>query len=280
MKAHVTVDGIRLCYRERGEGPGVLFLHGWGASSKFWRGTQRTFRRAYRTVALDLCGFGRSDKPENGYSICHQAALVARCIESLGLAPVHVVGHSMGGMVALKLAAIHPELVRGLVLVGTPVQGERGLTLRASLASAVPFKRFFFLFRKSPALVQFIINNFTYMGRLPRELLLDARHLPVHSLYRSVLAIRGADLTEDLPRVRVPTLVVHAARDALVRPEAADLAVSRVKGARLVRFEGVGHCPMLERPKEFNQVLRGFLDETSGLATARRRDSARGRKVG
>lgn len=118
VDGQVDVGGLRLHYRQLGDpaGPGVLVLHGIMGLSREWDTLTRALAGEHRVVALDLRGHGRSDWAET-YTASAMADDVAAAIESLGLAPSHLVGHSMGGMVALLVAARRPDLVDRLALI-------------------------------------------------------------------------------------------------------------------------------------------------------------------
>ncbi|MCB0119292.1 MAG: alpha/beta fold hydrolase, partial [Anaerolineales bacterium] len=111
----LNVNGVDLYYEVNGKGQTVVFIHGLGSSCQDWEKQEPVFSKQYQVVTLDLRGHGKSQKPSGPYSIALFARDVAGLIRSLNLAPVHVVGISLGGMIALQLAADHPELVRSFV---------------------------------------------------------------------------------------------------------------------------------------------------------------------
>ena len=116
---YLPVDDTRLYYDERGEGPPLLLVHGLGSSSRDWFEQVSHFADRYRVLRIDLRGHGRSERPPGPYHIAQFARDVAVGLRRLNAAPAHVVGLSMGGMVALELAASAPALVRSLVITNS-----------------------------------------------------------------------------------------------------------------------------------------------------------------
>src|SRR2546427_2461709 len=125
----IEIEGTGIHYVERGSGPALVLIHGFGGHTYSFRHQIPAFAADYRVVAVDLKGFGYSEKPRNSdYSLTWQAGMVAKLMEALGIARADVVGHSMGGEVAMRLAAAYPEKVEKLVLAAS-VSGGRIWTL-------------------------------------------------------------------------------------------------------------------------------------------------------
>jgi pimeloyl-ACP methyl ester carboxylesterase len=120
----VEVDGVPIHYVEAGQGKAVLLIHGLGASTFSFRHTIPELAQRYRVIALDLKGFGYSARPQSDYSLTAQAALVRQVMDRLGVERAAVVGHSMGGAVAMRLALGYPERVSRLVLVASATDRE------------------------------------------------------------------------------------------------------------------------------------------------------------
>ena len=114
----IVRDGTKLAYEERGTGePAFVFVHGWTCDRSFFAPQAEHFARRHRVVSVDLRGHGESDKPEGPYSIATFADDIAYLMERLGLGRAVVVGHSMGGITVLQLAAAHPDRVAAIVMV-------------------------------------------------------------------------------------------------------------------------------------------------------------------
>ncbi|MHC1730025.1 MAG: alpha/beta fold hydrolase [Syntrophobacteraceae bacterium] len=115
----IKVRDVTLYYEINGEGQPLLFIHGLGLSTRDWEKQVDFFSRHYRVVTYDIRGHGRSEKPLGPYSIRQFADDATAFIQSLSIAPVHIVGLSMGGMIAFQMAVSTPELVKTLVIVNS-----------------------------------------------------------------------------------------------------------------------------------------------------------------
>jgi pimeloyl-ACP methyl ester carboxylesterase len=216
-------------------------------------------------LAFDNRGTGLSDKPPGPYSIELLADDAASVLESRGLASADVYGHSLGGYIALTLAVRRPELVRSLVLVGTgpggpghePVPSETleiwrsayGLPLEESVRMAFP-------------------TSFPpgWPDEHPQEFeaFLAERFAsptpPECWLAQAEAGDRYKDTGVDVERIGVPALVVHGELDRVVPVGNGRLLAERMPKAELVLLEGQAHAPMLERPREFGELICRFLD--------------------
>ncbi|MBI4864590.1 MAG: alpha/beta fold hydrolase, partial [Candidatus Riflebacteria bacterium] len=124
----VSVNGCQIYYQDVGRGDPVVLVHGWPVSSLYWNNVIPDLARRRRVLALDLKGFGRSDRPNcKAYRIADLADDLAGFLDELGIASADLVGHSLGGMTSLFLALSHPRKVRRLVAVAAPVHGPSSL---------------------------------------------------------------------------------------------------------------------------------------------------------
>lgn len=267
-----SVGDVYLELGGEGEGPPVVLLHGFGASVFSWRKVAPELAAAgFRVVALDLAGFGYSGRPVDraAYTPAGQAAVVAEVLErlgpELGTAPVHLVGHSFGGGVALSLAASRPELVRSLVLADTTLPTHS----RAPRAGWPLYRPVAYLLLRTVGLRRWFVRRALELAfhddALVTPELVDA--------YRERLLYRGPasayrSLTGPLPRERlavdltaigVPTLVVWGEEDALIPVEAGRRAAGRIPGARFTSLPECGHLPMEECPEALLGAALGFL---------------------
>jgi 3-oxoadipate enol-lactonase len=261
----LNVPGARLCWESHGpdaaaEGrpPSVVLLHGLGSSAADWFFQVPAFAARHRVLAPDLPGHGRStaDRP---LSVEDMAAAVAALLERLGEPAAHVVGLSLGGCVALTLAAREPERVRSLVLVNAFARlrpaGPRGaarLLARLGLLAVAPMP---------------VVAAQVARGLFPRP---DQRALyerAVASLAanprRRYLAALGAAAAFDgraaLASIHRPTLIVAGERDATVPRAAAERLARGIAGARLVVVPDSGHATPADQPEVFNRVVLDFL---------------------
>lgn len=263
----VRVDGRRVWVEDRGAGPAVVMLHGFGGSSYSWRAVDTALADRFRVLSVDLSGFGYSERPrgKEAYTRDGQGAMVLGVLDALGIEHAHLVGHSYGGAIAMALAARHPERFDSLVLVDAAgpeypqerrnwVAGIRPLTsvwvrtvalrrertvqgLEASVADDALV---------TPALVDEYWRRLTVEGA-PR------------AFFGLTAPVDPPDPAIDLARISVPTLVVWGCEDALITVEAGRRAAALIPGSTFVTLPGVGHLPMEERPAELARTMREFL---------------------
>lgn len=263
-------DGGHLFTTANGHGPTFLFVHGFAMTSRVWTKQFRDLPRAgIRAVAFDHRGHGASTVPMVETSIDNLADDVRVVVEGLDLRDAMVVGHSMGGMALLAFAVRYPEVaaarLRGLVLVSTAAR--LGLTHVPLLSrAAVPFTTGFVRsgawsrsdWSASAARLLFGKDPVPSQVDLARVLLASARE---ETVVGCAHAMASFDLTRQLARVAVPTLVVNGTADLLTTPGDARRLARGIPGARLELVSGAGHMVMLERAERFGALLCGFARE-------------------
>lgn len=260
MSSIVTEQGV-VHYEAYGRGTPVILLHGWLGSWGCWLGTMEALASHHRTYALDFWGFGESDKRRESYNISDFVALVEQFMERLGIQAAPVMGHSMGGTVALKLALDRPQRVSKVAMVGSPIDG-RSLNLFLKLAG---FPWIAFLVWNSPSLLRLGIRLFApwiaaswseWYGMLMRDL----SRMTLESFLWSIHSLHHTDLRPRLHALRMPALGVYGRGDKIVDPRQADL-LEKVSGARVVMMQSARHFPMLDEPDAFYSTARGFFSD-------------------
>lgn len=262
----VDVGGARLWMEQAGEGPAVLCLSGLGYASWCWGELQAALSSRWRALAVENRGTGRSEKPPGPYSIEQFADDAARVLDRLELAEAHVVGHSMGGYIALKLALRHPGRVRSLVLVGTTDGGAGALPVPESTRSAwqaaaglgpAEFARRTMPLSYAPGWVEANPERF--------ESILSARlrHPTPIDAWQAQYAACEQYLMRGIPTsdIRNPALVVHGTQDRVVPFENGARLASRLPQGRLHRILGGGHLCFLEDPEGFARLVAAHLEE-------------------
>jgi pimeloyl-ACP methyl ester carboxylesterase len=273
-----TIHGYRRAYRMAGTGPALLLLHGIGDSSEAWLPVLPQLARSYTVIAPDLLGHGGSDKPRADYSVAAYANGMRDLLGVLDVDQVTVVGHSLGGGVAMQFAYQFPERTQRLVLVGAGGAG-RELNPLLRLVSAPLADQLLGLLRLPGARLQSRLVA-DVLRRLGTDVGLDsvdflrvvsalpdaeARSAFIRTL-RGVVDWRGQVVTM-LDRcylaAGMPTLLVWGERDAVVPVDHAFRAHDAMTGSRLVIFEGAGHFPFRTDPQRFVQVLADFMTGTT-----------------
>jgi pimeloyl-ACP methyl ester carboxylesterase len=252
----IVIDRQSVHYEVLGRGRPVLFLHGWMGSWRYWFPTMERVAGTFRTYSFDFWGFGESRRQRTPESIQNYSNQVIRFLDELGIDQVQLVGHSMGGMVALKTAIAHPERISRVAAVGAPIVGDSlswllKLTDRPVLAD---------LFARTRWLRRFAFRHFLGETNDPavNEILDDSVKSSSTTLQRAVGSMWRTDLRPELARLTVPTLIVHGGRDEIVNPNQADL-FDNVPVAEVVVMPESKHVPYLDEADLFNQVLLRFL---------------------
>ena len=252
------INGIELYYQIAGQGQPILLIHGLGSSSRDWEQQTDFFARSYQVVTFDLRGHGQSQKPPGPYSMSLFAGDAAELLKALGLAPAHVVGISLGGMIALQLAADSPTSVRSLVIVNAaPEYVVRTLKERWQVASRLLIVRFLGMRRLGAVLGK---RLFPKPGQSALRQLFAKRWAEndPRAYLASMRAIVGWSVNDRLAGIDVPTLVVAADQD--YTPVAVKAAcVARMPQAELIVIQDSRHATPVEQPALFNATTMAFL---------------------
>jgi 3-oxoadipate enol-lactonase len=257
----LTVHGVSLAVEVRGEGPTILFVHGYPFDRSIWR-EQIDALDGYRRIAPDLRGMGQSDAPDLGYGMALYAADLAALLDALGVDQVILCGLSMGGYVAFEFLRQWRSRVRGLVLMSTRAEADAPEVRRARDAAAATARERGTA-AVSDAMVPKILAPSTMAGR--PEIVERVRALmaatPVAGMIGALGAMRDRAGSETLlPTLAgIPTLVVVGAADILTPPDQARAMAEAIPGARLAIIPGAGHLPPVEQPAATTESLREFL---------------------
>jgi pimeloyl-ACP methyl ester carboxylesterase len=279
-------DGGSIYVVESGSGPTILLSHGVTNSIRTWFHQLETLPAAgFRTIAFDHRGHGQSVVGTAGHSLESLAQDMRTVVEDLDLRDAVLVGHSMGGVAVQEFVTRFPEIaserVAGIVLLSTLAKTPFGST------STRTKKRIEQITNRTP--------DMSWMWGLPNVGLLAARlgfgrdpHPSHVELVRQMLqacppetrleaprALIGLDLTADLPKVHLPTLVIVGSRDILTPPAQARLIARLIPGARLEVFPDGGHMLMLERTAELDRLIVDFAREVGASASERATSVAR-----
>ncbi|GIZ11432.1 alpha/beta fold hydrolase [Pseudomonas sp. NCCP-436] len=251
-------DGCRLHYQEQGQGEPLLLLHGLGSSIRDWEYQIPVFSHHYRVIALDVRGHGHSDKPRGAYRIATFAADAAALIKHLQLPPVHLLGISMGGMIAFQLAVDHPELLRSLSVVNSaPEVRARKLREHLEISRRRILARVMSLETLARALGKLLFPH-PEQAELRRKVEQRWPQNDKRAYLASLDAIIGWSVQEHLQRITCPTLVISADRD-YTPVERKREYVTRLPNARLLVIENSRHATPLDQPERFNSALLAFL---------------------
>ncbi|HUX38194.1 MAG TPA: alpha/beta hydrolase [Rectinemataceae bacterium] len=254
MEGHfVEVEGLRWHYTDRGAGSPILFVHGNTGSSAWWARTMDI--RGHRAVAPDLPNFGLSGALPGEISIEAYAGALAAFIVEMGLEGAVAVGHSLGGSVCLALAAMHEELLGGLVLVDS--SSPKGLVTAESQYPAIEsmHKDRSILAAALKAVAPTLAD-----AALFESLVDDAMKMAAPAWIGNALALSRFDVSAALGGWTKPVLVIWGRKDVIITEAMARETRDAFREARLEIIEGVGHSVIVEDPERFKSLLRGYLE--------------------
>lgn len=263
----VRVGGQLVHAEQVGTGEPVVLLHGFGASAYSWRKVIPALAERHRVVAIDLNGFGYTQRPRSreSYTREGQAKLVLDTMDALGIARAHIIGHSYGGGITLYLASRHPERFLSMVLVDSsaPTYANdrrsraaalrpldtlfvRALALRPSAVRKALLRSFWDDSKVTPELVQ------AYYDRVAVE--------GVGYAFYGLTAPAPPGPPVELEKIEVPALVVWGAHDELISPESGRRAAARLPHSEFVLLDHSGHLPMEEEPEALLRAVLPFLE--------------------
>ena len=263
------IRDTHLYYELAGRGPAVLMLHGIGSNSRSFRHQVAALADRYTCIAWDAPGYARSDDPPRAFTMDDLADYAVGLLDHLAIPRAHVLGTSLGGVIAQALYHRHPERVRSLLLADTnPGSGslpepERSRRVQArldALATQTPRQ---IAEARAPHVVS--PNAPATLVHEVADIMAEIRPLGYRA---AAIAMGTTDLSQQLPRISVPALILVGELDTVTPPATAELLARAIPNARLVVIPGAGHLSHQEQPEVFNAAVRAFLDEVESAAAA------------
>jgi pimeloyl-ACP methyl ester carboxylesterase len=247
-----VLNSFEIGYEASGDGPAVLFTHGYQASAAMWDAQRDGLADAYRVITWDIRGHGASgiDDDPSRYSQELMLGDMLALLDHLRVDRAVLVGHSLGGFASLRFLLAHPERVRGLVLFGSgpgfrdPEARGKWNEMADRFAGGVEAK------------------GLDILQRAGREVS-EAKHRSATALAhaaRGILKQHDSKVMDALGEISVPTLVIVGTEDKQFIGSSEYMA-KKIPGAELAWIEGAAHAANMEEPQAFNQALRAFLDD-------------------
>ena len=261
----IEISGLNINYWDEGNGSEtILLIHGFTGNVEEWYFQFSHFKINFRIIALDLRGHGKSEIKDYDLKISDISNDIKTFLEKKGISKVNLIGHSMGGMIALDFAINYPDKVNKLILISTTPIG----TQRAFSESQIAF------FKSTP--VDQVINMMSKMASIPLEKQKPERRdfykklqdwsrkrrgkgITNDTLVAYLTLTSGFDVVKDLKNIKVPTLLLCGDKDKLVRDQNSKILNEKIPNSKLIIFSECGHAPQSEYFIDCNKHLEDFL---------------------
>ncbi len=247
----VVVDSLLTSYRHQGDGkPAILVLHGWGDAAASWQAFGRQLADSYDIYALDLPGFGASDRPPQAWGLDEYAGFIGHFLKKIGVQPYAIIGHSNGGAIAIRGLANGQLQTDKLVLLASA--GVRSQYKGRKKALRLMAKAGKVLAMPLPVHLK---------DRLRRKMYttIGSDMLVAENLQATFKRIVNDDVAADAARLRLPTLLVYGEDDVSTPPDFGTLLHDRIPGSRFELLTEAGHFVHNDQPAKVLKLVRKFL---------------------
>lgn len=260
-------ENVNIYYEIIGQGEPLVMIRGISSNVDHWYEQVPVLSKKYQLLVFDNRGIARSSDPGGSFSTTDMAADTVGLMEAVGIKKAHVLGYSMGGMIAQEMALAYPEKVNGLILVAT----DCGISLR--IKAKPEFSRLFSEMirlgtneaKKAAACCLFAKQTFETRPDIIQCYTEVSLRFPASpkTLGRQWAAITQHDACNRLPNISSPTLVITGSEDELIPPQNAKVMAQRIPVAQMISIDGGGHLFLIEQPEAFNEAVISFLDGLS-----------------
>jgi pimeloyl-ACP methyl ester carboxylesterase len=249
----IVIDGGLVHYEAFGRGQPLLFLHGWLGSWRYWMPTMEAVSDKYRTYALDLWGFGDSDKSNARYNVSDYVALIDNFVENMGIREAPIIGHALGATVGLEYAVRHPDRVKKLMAVSLPIGVDSINRSLIDLASGSMMTKVIWWRQIAYKEVHQEAEK-TGEGAISLSLQ-SVAEIDIKSRIRSIGELKGSML-----------LAVYGEKDDVIDPDPTRELDGQWDNVRPIGLSESKHFPMLDETAKFNRLLKDFLDVKNDLS--------------
>lgn len=260
---YVNIDNtLRIHYIDEGMGPTLFLLHGLGNNSQSWRRQIEALKNQFRVIAWDAPGYGKSSDPESELRHFSQfAEILNKVVEELSLTEIYLLGHSMGSAIATEFCFHYPKTIKGLILASAtrggsvlaPEENERRLQARLKLIDTL-----------TPEELAKERTKHLLAPNPDPAVLEEAERIMAQVRpkgYRSVsYCLYNAEVDNKYSTIDVPTLLICGELDTVTPVSESKIIQSKIKGAKLEIISGAGHLCYQEKPEQFNELIRQFIN--------------------
>lgn len=248
----IKIDGLNVNYKIAGRGQPILILHGWGGSSESWTKVQELLSKKYLVIAPDLPGFGKTPSPPVGWSLERYVEFIEKFSQELDLGRITLLGHSLGGRIAIVYAVKYPQELERLILCGAA--GIRHMRLRHKI---------FLIIAKVANLIgslPFIRRYRQRVRRLFYRAIQRTDYLEAEGVMKEIfLSVLSRNLRPMLSSITTSTLILWGEEDDYVPLKDAYIMKEEIADASLVTFPGIGHTPHKKIPEKLVREIETFL---------------------
>lgn len=273
-----TIDSVHIAYIKEGTGDKtLLFIHGLSSNLDAWYKNIKELKKHYTCVAVDLPGYGKSSKPNVSYTPTYFAEIIKKFITVQKLKNIIVVGHSMGGQASIKLAVLHPTLLKKVILIAPAglekfsethavfMKNTFTTTLVKNTTDAQIEKNYALNFYKKPKGVEKMIHQ--------RKLIKKASNFNAHcnAIVKSIAGMLDDPVSEDLKHIEHKTLVIFGENDMLIPnkyfhpnltvKKVGNIATENIKNSNVIYVKESGHFLQFEKPAQVNTIIKKFIDQ-------------------
>ncbi|MDQ3963721.1 MAG: alpha/beta hydrolase [Actinomycetota bacterium] len=258
--------GARIYWETEGDGPPLLLIMGLGYSMVMWHRLRPVLAERFSVIVFDNRGVGNSDVPEPPYSIPEMTSDAVAVLDAARVDEAHVLGVSMGSVIAQELALTYPERVRSLVLACTACGGPDAVPAEPEVVDTLVARAQMTPEEGVRVMVPFIYDPATPRDRIEDDIALRLKHYPTTQGYLGQLqAVVGYETYQRLDTIAIPTLVIHGESDRLVpHGNGADVA-RRIRGARFVSLANASHIFFTDQLEASVRVILDFLHEVADV---------------
>lgn len=248
---YTSINNQNIYYQKIGKGKNLILLHGWKQDvSSFW-GIVDLLKDQFAVWLIDLPGFGRSDNPKTAFSVSDYAEVIKGFINRLNIKKPTLLGHSVGGRIAIKLAAKNPLLLHRLIL-----EDSAGIRPKRDIPK--------FIFYVIAKIFKFLVPNIFNLKekiRIKFYKSLESDYLTAGKLKETFTKVLNEDLTDDLPKIKTNTLIIWGEKDPTLEAslKSGKRMYQLIENSKMAIIENVGHFPHLENPERFAYYVKDFV---------------------
>lgn len=248
---YIQINQQNIYYQKVGKGKNLIMLHGWKQDvSSFW-GVSDLLKDQFTVWLIDLPGFGRSDNPRKAFSVSDYAEIIKGFVNKLGINKPSVLGHSVGGRIAIKLAAKYPDILHKLIL-----EDSAGIRPKRDIPK--------FIFYSLAKIFKYLIPDIFNLKEKVRVKFykgLESDYLTAGPLQETFIRVLNEDLTSDLPGIKTETLIIWGEKDPTLEASLNNgkKMYQLIEKSKIIILENVGHFPHLENPERFCHYVKDFV---------------------